>query len=536
MTCIAFAPLVQFLFEVAANTTEPEKTEVCCTLAGGGGQDVLHPIALPEGWSLWHAKQDGHCFFHCVRMFLGYIDSTGKTIRSGSSVAELRDLVALPGEQWADAATLTELGSLMSITFPLHSVDLSQNLNTWVPDAHPELGALDATCPVCNLVWYHRAQEGIHFDLLMPISDDLRTINWATLRQRAKAQGISIDRNTRRIDLEHRIRLQLSSPTSPPDVIVAPQILGTAVTCPASALSSAPQQDSYEARTSLLEPHQGPTLRWLQWNARSLPARLEEVRRHAKQYNFQFLALQETFLDSGLPNIDNFTCMAYAGRKSSRGGGVAVYCSHSASYHHIRSEANEIVEYCCFSICGSRTTRPCKVLNVYIKPEASMSASEEEVCNTFMGLLSDLQPDLVVGDLNASMPGFDIWTPENKRGSLLADALGADQVPHAFHFPTRREGISMSAPDAILTNLAASARVSTTPLLQGGSDHVPISACLQGRGDWPQVRRVPRWSLAKADWPSFEQALLAGVAGLPTRDAGVQKRYAALVHLLQSTL
>eukprot|EP00971_Amphidinium_carterae_P223003 4425080-Amphidinium_carterae.1 len=87
-----------------------------------------------------------------------------------------------------------------------------------------------------------------------------------------------------------------------------------------------------------------------------------------------------------------------------------------------------------------------------------MSVSEEEVCAAFMALLADLRPDLVIGDINASMPGYDVWTPENKRGTLLADSLGADQTPHAFHFPTRREGVSMSAPDAILTSLAASSR------------------------------------------------------------------------------
>eukprot|EP00971_Amphidinium_carterae_P146775 2908811-Amphidinium_carterae.2 len=134
------------------------------------------------------------------------------------------------------------------------------------------------------------------------------------------------------------------------------------------------------------------------------------------------------------------------------------------------------------------------------------------------------------------MPGFDIWTPENKRGTLLSEALGADQVPHAFHYPTRREGISMSAPDAmILTNLAVSSRVSTTALPQGGSDHIPISACLQGKGDWPHLRRVPRWSLPKADWQSFEGALSAGRTGLPDRTACIQKRYSALEALLLSS-
>eukprot|EP00971_Amphidinium_carterae_P096789 1915862-Amphidinium_carterae.1 len=78
----------------------------------------------------------------------------------------------------------------------------------------------------------------------------------------------------------------------------------------------------------------------------------------------------------------------------------------------------------------------------------------------------------------------------------------------------------MSAPDAILTSLAASSRVTTSPLPQGGSDHVPISARLQGSSDWPKVRRVPRWSLSKADWPSFELSLLEGVSKLPDRAMG----------------
>eukprot|EP00971_Amphidinium_carterae_P028336 557860-Amphidinium_carterae.1 len=150
-------------------------------LSGGGGNDVIHPITIPEGWLVWHAKQDGHCFFHCVRMFLGFADASGKTIRVGSTVADLRGLVGLPGETWADAATLTALGQHLSISFRLHSVDLAQNQNTWIPDVHPELGSQDASSPVCNLIWYHRAEEGIHFDLLMHNTDDLRTLSWGAL-------------------------------------------------------------------------------------------------------------------------------------------------------------------------------------------------------------------------------------------------------------------------------------------------------------------------------------------------------------------
>eukprot|EP00971_Amphidinium_carterae_P014274 281943-Amphidinium_carterae.1 len=297
-------------------TTSPVRSNVRRLVSGGGGREVLHPLVLPEGWSIWHAKQDGHCFFHCVRTFLGFVDSSGKTIRVGSSIVDLRDMVFLPGEQWADATTLTELGQILSITFRLHSVDLTQQPTTWIPEIHPELGAQDATSPVCNLVWYHRAQEGIHFDLIMPSYDNLRSLNWAELRQRSKALGIHIERSTRRVDLEHLTRLQLSTPISPPDVITARPNLGAGPALPADYRPDAPLHDGQEAHTALLEPHHGPTMRWLQWNVRSLPQRLQEVRRFAKLYEFQFLALQETFLNSGLPNIDNFTCMAYAGRTS----------------------------------------------------------------------------------------------------------------------------------------------------------------------------------------------------------------------------
>ena len=245
----------------------------------------------------------------------------------------------------------------------------------------------------------------------------------------------------------------------------------------------------------------------LHWNVRGLISKCQEFKHVFSRFRPLIGSIQETHFrdqDQYNFNIPGYSLLTNNTNTLQRAGGVALYINDTLIHRSISidSEMNAVAAEVILN------NKPIIVASVYIPPNRSSFDSKH-----FHALLNQLLnkgPLLLLGDFNAH---HQFWgsAQNSARGSEL-DTLFTDLDLICINDGTRTflsssYGTSSAIDLVVLSPQMATWFQFTVDDDPGFSDHFPIVLHLTFAQPLLPPPRVPCWSLKRADWDSFREAV-----------------------------
>lgn len=250
----------------------------------------------------------------------------------------------------------------------------------------------------------------------------------------------------------------------------------------------------------------------LQWNARSLSANGQELKKLVKDLDTKpdLVCVQETWLQ---PHLD-FIIPGYVGLRRDRvapgggGGGCAIFLKSGIQY----------------KLCECESPLECQIIQVW-SPQGKISVlnyynpCRQLVLSEMEALVSEISTPIVwTGDFNAHKP---LWGSQGKdaNGAVVEDLLdNTNLVIMNDGSATRYDAnsLKMSCLDLTLASPGL-ARVGEWKVLDEssmGSDHFPI-LCTFGRSLTMEAGgTVSRFDFSRAEWRVFEDSIGRNLEGV----------------------
>ena len=158
------------------------------------------------------------------------------------------------------------------------------------------------------------------------------------------------------------------------------------------------------------------TLNVLQWNIRHFQKNKSSLLHLLSTHSINAVCLQETWLKNhSNPKLQNFYLASSKERETNKGGGVAIFLSHSVPSTTININSN--LEICATRVHCSPT--PLSIINIYIPPNFNNTDIEAEL-NLILPQIPS--PYLICGDINGHHP---LWGSDstNNRGTKIYNRL-----------------------------------------------------------------------------------------------------------------
>ena len=205
-----------------------------------------------------------------------------------------------------------------------------------------------------------------------------------------------------------------------------------------------------------------------------------------------------------------------------RSGGVGVFARPEYCLQLLQSHSDEVIQTLTVKITGRDADLT--VCSVYWRPDKSSSIqAQHEEWSVVRLLLDDiaqrLQPDLLVGDVNAHHPSWSPLVPAGGglclRGGRLHEWITEQDDLFICNDPrvptrvvSRGQSILRSSPDLTLAKAGLVTNWRTdadSPKTRGLSDHLPILFVVSqaSSAKIPMWERKTLWNLKKADWESW---------------------------------
>ena len=136
-------------------------------------------------------------------------------------------------------------------------------------------------------------------------------------------------------------------------------------------------------------------LNLIQWNAKSIFSRFQELERWSTEYDY--FAISETWLSGNIPFLLRGFDIIRKDRGDRRGGGVALLINHSLRYHQIDTyDCQGLIEACAAEVFLPNRSI---ILIACYRPPNSNTISEQEWLN-FIGQFRN-RPTIFARDFNA---------------------------------------------------------------------------------------------------------------------------------------
>ena len=207
-------------------------------------------------------------------------------------------------------------------------------------------------------------------------------------------------------------------------------------------------------------------------NITSLPRHIDELRVWMRDQNLDLLAINETRLDSSIPN-ESVKIINYQIIRKDRnrfGGGVSIYVRDSLNYVNKSTIVCDEIEAVCLEI-NKPNSKPFVVISCYRPPSYNPTKFFEYIETIINGLDSGDRELYILGDLNCNMLSSKNTVP-NAQFLSLCELYQLEQL---IKNPTRITMQSRTLIDVILTN--TSQRIVSSGVLHLGiSDHSLVYA------------------------------------------------------------
>ena len=207
-------------------------------------------------------------------------------------------------------------------------------------------------------------------------------------------------------------------------------------------------------------------------NITSLPRHIDELRVWMRDQNLDLLAINETRLDSSIPN-ESVKIINYQIIRKDRnrfGGGVSIYVRDSLNYVNKSTIVCDEIEAVCLEI-NKPNSKPFVVISCYRPPSYNPTKFFEYIEIIINGLESGDRELYILGDLNCNMLSSKNTVP-NAQFLSLCELYQLEQL---IKNPTRITMQSRTLIDVILTN--TSQRIVSSGVLHLGiSDHSLVYA------------------------------------------------------------
>ena len=207
-------------------------------------------------------------------------------------------------------------------------------------------------------------------------------------------------------------------------------------------------------------------------NITSLPRHIDELRVWMRDQNLDLLAINETRLDSSIPN-ESVKIINYQIIRKDRnrfGGGVSIYVRDSLNYVNKSTIVCDEIEAVCLEI-NKPNSKPFVVISCYRPPSYNPTKFFEYIETIINGLDSGDRELYILGDLNCNMLSSKNTVP-NAQFLSLCELYQLEQL---IKNPTRITMQSRTLIDVILTN--TSQRIVSNGVLHLGiSDHSLVYA------------------------------------------------------------
>ena len=267
-------------------------------------------------------------------------------------------------------------------------------------------------------------------------------------------------------------------------------------------------QDPTDGKESEGKSKSRSSLRILQWNARGINNKMEELRTMAKELEVDVITIQETHLTKGnkVPFIPGYSPVR-ADRKNKGRGGLLSFVATSLPMQRIKDESKNATEVSTFAV-RLKKNKWAKISNTYCPPDSP--AYEPG----FVQLRTDIIPTspntIICGDFNAHAPLWDNIQPTDERGNEVIDFSAASSLNIINDgSPTRTspETGQGSSPDITLAGSFWSNKASWSVIDNSmGSDHFPILIELKCNvSHTPAFQGAPKWKIRDADWENFRK-------------------------------
>ncbi|KAI5731922.1 hypothetical protein M8J77_018439 [Diaphorina citri] len=240
----------------------------------------------------------------------------------------------------------------------------------------------------------------------------------------------------------------------------------------------------------------------LQFNARGISGKCDEVLDFMHTHNIKLAAIQETKLTarSNLSERFGYTFVRQD-RTQDEGGGIAFIIHNTLSYQpKALPNPGTPLEQQAITLYTSNSH--ITVVNMYIPPRSSCpSGYKADISH-----LLELEDALILGDINAHHPLWDSRAPADQRGEDITDQIEDSRFGILNEdTPTRLCGNSETSPDI---TLASDSLIPTTEWKTEctlGSDHLPIIVTLEqtATSQTPSPNNV-YINFKKAKWQEFE--------------------------------
>ena len=278
-------------------------------------------------------------------------------------------------------------------------------------------------------------------------------------------------------------------------------------------------QEPTEGKESTTKSKSRPSLRILQWNARGISNKMEELRTLVKDLNIDVITIQESHLKptAKVPSIPGYSPIA-APRKNKDGGGLLSYVAKSITFQKIKDESKNATEVSTFSV-KLKKNKWAKISNIYCPPDSHAYQPG------FVQLRTDLIPaspnSIITGDVNAHSQLWDETQPSDARGDDIVEFLASNSLSMLNDGSPTRTNPSTgqgSSPDISLAGSLWSNKIAWSVIDNAmGSDHCPVLIELNcDVSHTPAFQGNPKWKLRDADWKSFREELEAAIQDVDT--------------------
>ena len=213
--------------------------------------------------------------------------------------------------------------------------------------------------------------------------------------------------------------------------------------------------------------HQHPSLKILSTNARSITAKIDELKATAIDLDPDIMAITESWTNSSISDpflsIPGYRLIARKDRADTtcgRGGGILMYAKSKVTCHEIATP-DDVVQ-----VAAIQAKLSDQNLNVYVIYRSPNSTPENnERINQLVRNIPE--NSIILGDFNYPHIDWELLTANSHAADFL-DAINDNFITQHVNFPTHNGGNTL---DLVLSNIPNKIISTTDAGILGNSDH-----------------------------------------------------------------